>query len=104
MNNSHHQPYYNLQSSQGELSTYLSELRVHVGQVAHGEREIVDVVHRRSPDELKLWAERLIILARCSSLRDNHLLQASAHQALHEELLAAGFLVSIDLKIQHSLS
>jgi hypothetical protein len=36
-------------------------------------------------------------------LRDNHLLQASAHEAFDEELLAAGFLMSIDLEIHHLL-
>ena len=86
-------------------SSYLSELRVHVRQVADREREIVDVVHRRPPDELKLRAERLITPARSSSLssRDGHLLQASAHEALYVELLAAGLLVGVDLKTDREI-
>jgi hypothetical protein len=61
------------------------------------------MVHCRSPDELKLGVQRFILVRRCSSLRDNHLLQASAHEAFDKELLAAGFLMGINLKIHHLL-
>uniref|UniRef100_A0A0A9A7A1 Uncharacterized protein n=1 Tax=Arundo donax TaxID=35708 RepID=A0A0A9A7A1_ARUDO len=60
------------------------------------------MVHCCSPDELQLRT-LMFLLIRCSSLISHNLLQAFAHEAFDKELLAAGFLMSINCMCTDSL-
>lgn len=50
-----------------------------------------------SPDQLQPGVQRFL-LARCSSLSNLNLFQTFAHKAFDEELLTAGFFMSINLE------